>query len=257
MRATLTALVVLVVVALALPTAAQAQLPVGSANGVKIVRDRGIVVVFTQRATKLWRQVAGRRVTVKCTELMDPDDSGLQSTFSGEFRPSARRGAAGGCALATSPVGSTTATVHLAPRTVGKGERRRRLSREWIVSIPLSQVGAVFLDELQRSWAMMSLLLGAELLGDRNPGDGFFTPAELRDPRATARQAALAACRRHGQRAARPRRRGPSATGATAPKRWPWRFCRRAAGGCSSSSSEDDVLRTNVAGYIYSDIDDF
>ena len=241
--------------ALALPTAAQAQLPVGSANGVKIVRDRGIVVVFTQRATNLWRQVAGRRVTVKCTELMDPDDSGLQSTFSGEqtFRAPRR-----GRRLRTGDLtrGIDYCTVHLAPRTVGKGERRRRLSREWIVSIPLSQVGAVFLDELQRSWAMMSLLLGAELLGDRNPGDGFFTPAELvtRVPRLdrplSLRVVAMASA---GE---------TPPTGAVG--YWSDGAQKVAVAVLSASGrrlfiefSEDDVLRTNVAGYIYTDSDDF
>jgi hypothetical protein len=43
------------------------QLPVGEAKGVRIVRERGaIVVVFTSRATRLWRRVAGKRVSVLC-----------------------------------------------------------------------------------------------------------------------------------------------------------------------------------------------
>jgi hypothetical protein len=54
----------------AAPSAA-AQLPVGEADGVRIFRDRqgAIVVKFTPRAAKLWRRVAGRRVSVFCTDL--------------------------------------------------------------------------------------------------------------------------------------------------------------------------------------------
>lgn len=49
---------------------AGAQLPVGEADGVRIFRERGAIVVkFTPRAGKLWRLVAGRRVSVSCTNL--------------------------------------------------------------------------------------------------------------------------------------------------------------------------------------------
>jgi hypothetical protein len=42
--------------------AAEAQLPVGEAEGVRIVRERGaLVVVFTSRATGLYRRIAGKR----------------------------------------------------------------------------------------------------------------------------------------------------------------------------------------------------
>jgi hypothetical protein len=44
---------------------------VGEDDGVRIVRERGaIVVVFTASAKKLWRRVAGRRVRVYCTEFL-------------------------------------------------------------------------------------------------------------------------------------------------------------------------------------------
>jgi hypothetical protein len=49
------------------------QLPVGAAQGVRIVREHGaITVVFTPRAVRLWRRVAGKRVSVLClTRGMD------------------------------------------------------------------------------------------------------------------------------------------------------------------------------------------
>ena len=63
----------------------------------RIVRERGaIVVVFTSRATRLWRRVAGKRVSVPCDELPAPDEFGLVSCKEAE-QPSARRGVAGAC----------------------------------------------------------------------------------------------------------------------------------------------------------------
>ncbi len=64
------------VVLLATPSdgVAQTTLPVGEARGVKIVRERGaLVVVFTKPAAKLYRRIAGRNVEVECTEM---DDAG-------------------------------------------------------------------------------------------------------------------------------------------------------------------------------------
>jgi hypothetical protein len=66
------------VVLLAMAPAAGAetvQLPVGEANGVRIVRDQrgAIVVVFEPSAARLWRRVAGRRVSVFCEKGPDPD----------------------------------------------------------------------------------------------------------------------------------------------------------------------------------------
>ena len=52
--------------------AAGAKLPVGEADGVRIIRVKGaIVVVFTPQAAKLYRRIAGRQVSVFCTEAVD------------------------------------------------------------------------------------------------------------------------------------------------------------------------------------------
>ena len=103
---------------------------------------------------------------------------------------------------------------------------------------------------------MMSVLLRAELLGDRNRGDGLPDPGELvaRVPRLDGRSR----CR------SSPRQRGRTPpTGAVGY----WSDGARSVAVAILSASgrrlfiefsEDDVLRTNVAGYIYSDdIDDF
>jgi hypothetical protein len=48
---------------------AQSPLPVGEAHGVRIVREKGaIVVVFTKRAAKRYQRIAGRLVEVDCTD---------------------------------------------------------------------------------------------------------------------------------------------------------------------------------------------
>jgi hypothetical protein len=82
------------------------QLPVGAAQGVRIVREHGaITVVFTPRAVRLWRRVAGKRVGVLCKSgPSEPDRNGIVSSEGAEPR-SAPRGAAGGSAPATSPAG--------------------------------------------------------------------------------------------------------------------------------------------------------
>jgi hypothetical protein len=72
MRVVAAALVVAALLAVPSTAGAQAPLPVGEDDGVRIVRERGaIVVVFTSSAKKLWRRVAGRRVRVYCTEFLD------------------------------------------------------------------------------------------------------------------------------------------------------------------------------------------
>ena len=54
-------------VLLVVPSSAMAQspLPVGDAHGVRVVREKGaIVVVFTKRAAKRYQRIAGRLVEV-------------------------------------------------------------------------------------------------------------------------------------------------------------------------------------------------
>jgi hypothetical protein len=167
--------VVAVLLVLAAPSAgaAGAQLPVGEADGVRIVRERGaIVVVFTSRAARLYRRIAGKRVSVLCTEFVE---RGVHSGGAPLRAPKRRR------PLRTGDLtrGMDYCRVWLAARTIRRNGERLRRPRELIVSIPLTQRGAVFLDEQTKALDLQSVLLVAGLLADRPNPDTWPTAAEL------------------------------------------------------------------------------
>jgi hypothetical protein len=155
------------------------QLPVGEAQGVRIVRERGaIVVVFTQRATRLWRRVAGRRVSVMCESWSAPDEDGFVTTEGGgtTFRAPRR-----GRRLRTGDLtrGMDICRVWLEPRTVRRHGYRLRIGRQLIVAIPLSQKGAVRLDEQTRALALLHVLEIAAVERARRDLGGYPPSAEL------------------------------------------------------------------------------
>ena len=136
---------------LGLPAAADAQgeLPVGEAEGVRIVRERGaIVVVFTPHAKKLWRRVAGRRVSVLCTEFLGDGTAGGGATMRAPKR---------GRKIRTGDLtrGMDYCDVSLEPR-------RRGRSSKLVVSVPLTQRGAVFLDEREVARGLFGLLVAID-----------------------------------------------------------------------------------------------
>jgi hypothetical protein len=135
-----------------------ARLPVGEANGVRIVRPHdAIVVVFGPTADRLWRRVAGKRVSVMCTRGPFPAKDGFFITEEGgtSFRAPRR-----GRRLRTGDLtrGMDFCEVWLDARTVRRNGARRRFGRELIVAIPLTQRGAVRLDERTRAFALWALL---------------------------------------------------------------------------------------------------
>jgi hypothetical protein len=144
--------------ALVVPAAASAQpqLPVGESDGVRIVRERGaIVVVFTKSANRLLRQVAGRRVSVYCSEFIE---DGLNS---------------GGATY------RVPRRVWREPHAVRRKGRRGQTARKLMVSIPLTQRGAVYLDEEEKTYEMMRVLLAAGLLAERRGTTEALTYDEL------------------------------------------------------------------------------
>jgi hypothetical protein len=146
--------------------AEEIQLPVGEADGVKVVSTRGgLVVLFTPSAARLWHRVAGKRVSVFCTDLPEVHSLGGDIVSSGgaTFRAPKR-----GRRLDTGDLtgGLDYCRVWLAARTVKRHGKRVRLQREQIVAVPLTQQGAVYLDEEKRSATLMTLLTLAGIEAD-------------------------------------------------------------------------------------------
>jgi len=150
------------------------QLPVGAAHGVRIVRDwhGAIVVVFTQRAARLWRRVAGRTVSVMCEQRSGPDEQGFVTVESGgtTFRAPRR-----GRRLRTGDLtrGMDSCTVSLEPRTVRRNGVRRHYPRVRIVDIPLTQQGAIRLDERERAYALARQLEIAGVISAQRRDKGY------------------------------------------------------------------------------------
>ena len=156
------------------------RLPVGEAHGVRIVRDSAgaIVVVFTPRAARLWRRVAGKRVSVFCEERSAPDEYGYVMETSGGITFRAPRH---GRRLRTGDLtrGMDLCRVSLAPRKVRHNGGWLHYARVPIVAIPMNQAGAVRLDEESRALALSGLLELANIVGIDHHLDRYPTSAEL------------------------------------------------------------------------------
>jgi hypothetical protein len=150
---------------LLLPSAAVAQteLPVGEAHGVKVGRDaRGAIVVVL--SPKLHKRFAGKELIVSCTRL---DDDG-------------------------SLTGPEVVEVPERSRRLVTGDRNRKLDycRVWrprtkhaakriLVSVPLTQKGAVFLDEERKTRTMFGVLSLADVAAEKLKLDGSPTYDQL------------------------------------------------------------------------------
>ena len=152
---------------LLVPTAAQAQLPVGEADGVRVVREnRAIVVVFTADAAKLYKRIAGKKVIVSCTEITE---GGANVGENSMRAPRHRRKLVTGDRTR----GMDYCRVWLAPRTVKRHGQRTRYGRQLIVSVPLTQQGAVFLDEESKAIEMLQVGIVAEVVKGRQKLSGY------------------------------------------------------------------------------------
>jgi hypothetical protein len=166
---------------------AQIRLPVGEANGVRVVRERGaIVFVFTQRAKRLYKRIAGRLVRYDCTEL--PDENPLRADTGGD--DAILTGSGGGSTMRAPRRGRKLATgdgtrgmdycrVWL-PARKRRGDRQRTGPR-LIVSVPLTQAGAVFLDEQSKALRLVRVLVAASLVAEQRHLIGVPTYGVLRD----------------------------------------------------------------------------
>lgn len=136
-------------------SSAATPLPVGESKGVRIERVHGAIqVTFTKRAAKLHKRLAGKVVGIYCTELPDPDDLGFVGVGSGGSRYRVpKRGR-------TIKTGDGTRGIDFCSiwRPAHRVGRHRKVGRERIVSVPLTQRGAVYLDEFEKATTMVVLL---------------------------------------------------------------------------------------------------
>jgi hypothetical protein len=174
-RRTVVALVLATALAGLIAPAASAKLPVGEADGVRIIRVKGaIVVVFTPQAAKLYRRIAGRQVSVFCTEAVD---QGYHSGGVTQRAPKRRRPIRTGDLTR----GLDYCRVSLPPRTIRRDGGRERRGREVIVSIPLTQKGAVLLDEEKGARDLLNLSIFASLAAEELHLDSAPTTAQFLD----------------------------------------------------------------------------
>ena len=199
-------------VLLAAPSGAMAQapLPVGESHGVRIVRDQGaIVFVFTDRAAKRWRRIAGRMISVDCIDH-EPSAGGppRARTFVGPPHPGDITEESGGGVTMRAPKrgrrletgdltrGMDFCRLFLEPRTVRRDGTRQRTPRRLVVSVPLTQAGAVFLDEQTRARRLLLTLALAGFVAEELKLTGWPSYTQLIEAagtRARVRFASLAA----------------------------------------------------------------
>jgi len=147
-----------------LPAAAtaQVQLPVGEAGGVRITKTRDHIV-FTPKATKLWRRVAGRVIVFECTKFVSGGAEG------------------GGIGIRVPKRGRRVTTEGLATGadycTIALPARRKGRRDKVVRSIPLSQRGAVFLDEREVARGLFGLLFAIDFSRQQR-GPGAYPTAE-------------------------------------------------------------------------------
>lgn len=156
MRAVPPALVAVLIVA-ATAEVAVAALPVGQARGVRVEQPaRGsLTVIFSERAARLYRRIAGREVRVGCWHI----GSGGRYDGGGVpvFAPRRGRRLVTGDGVRDWDY----CRVWLPARTVRRRGGTARYPRQLIVSIPLSQKGAALLDEQEKAVTLVQLLTAA------------------------------------------------------------------------------------------------
>lgn len=173
-------LLAIALIALLLAPAAQGAttpLPVGEAQGVRLERSgQLLVLVFTRKAEKLRRRLAGRLVSVDCVD--EPDDVWDRESAGGGPNvrvPRARR------RLVVESAGSDAdycrVRAPIRERDLRRGSQID--DRPTFVSIPRTQLGAVFLDEEEKAFALAFVMFLAEEMAARSRPQGFPAPARL------------------------------------------------------------------------------
>jgi hypothetical protein len=167
------------VLALALlaPSTAAAQtpteLPVGEAQGVRLVREHGgLVLIFSHRSAGLRERINSRYAWISCTAFGEP----FTTSFGGNLDVP-RRGRRVPTGFASE--GADFCRLYLRAHTIRRHNDRVRVARRMLVSIPLTQAGAVYLDEESKAQDMFKVGLLAAFAKDDQKLPGAPTYAQL------------------------------------------------------------------------------
>jgi hypothetical protein len=185
------------VVLLVVPSTSLAQttLRVGEAHGVRLVQGKhGLTFVFTDRAAGKWRRVAGKVIEEDCTDEPPPDDGPPRAhAFLGPHHPGEITiVSSGGVTMRAPRHGRRIRTGDLTPgldycrlwlarHTVRRHGRRVVKARRLIVSVPLTQLGAVFLDEESKARRLLLLTDLAGIVAERLKISGWPSYEQLAD----------------------------------------------------------------------------
>jgi hypothetical protein len=161
--------------ALLIPSAASAQtppdLPVGEARGVRLVEDRGgLVLIFSARSAKLRERISSRYAWISCTNLgeMFGGAGNLDVPRHGRRVPTG-----------FSIDDPDFCRFFLRSHTIKRDGSRRRAPRRVLFSIPLTQAGAVYLDEEAKTAKMLLISAIASLVKNELKLSGHPTYAQL------------------------------------------------------------------------------
>jgi hypothetical protein len=163
--------------ALLVPSAAGAQtppqLPVGQAKGVRlVVAHDSIVLVFSHRSAKMRKRINSRYAWIDCTEL--PEGRGIVFVgSSGGNLDAPRRGRTVDTGI--DPGEADYCRVFLRAHRKGHHHVGRRL----LVSLSLTQPGAVFLDEEAGTLRLIEAELLAAVVEDKLKLSGYPTYAQI------------------------------------------------------------------------------
>jgi hypothetical protein len=137
------------------------------------------VVVFTEKAVGLYRRIAGKRVEVDCTDEPPAEEGPPRAhAYLGPHHPGEIVGVSSGGTIMRAPrhgrrlvtgdgtKGLDYCRVWLLARTVRRHGQRQRIPRRLIVSVPLTQTGAIFLDEESKAGQLMRLVFAAGFRAD-------------------------------------------------------------------------------------------
>jgi hypothetical protein len=163
--------------ALLVPSAASAQtppdLPVGEARGVRLVEDRGgLVLIFGPRSAKLRERINSRYAWISCTNLGEV----FRSVGGGNLDvPRHGRRVPTGFSIDDADF----CRFFLRSHTIKRDGIRRRVPRRVLFSIPLTQAGAVYLDEEAKTARMLPISTIASLVKHELKLSGHPTYAQL------------------------------------------------------------------------------